>query len=179
MSMPLIARQAPAPMPWLASWNWYILSQIPTVLLASKFKINCFSVVSMSFATAVWARPWCASPQPVTPAAVETLTMTASRLIAVPMPSATRLASGIGNEVGKAWTSVMRSSGIEDFRVDEVEGALSCEHAQHLAGGGDAGAPARGARDAREVRGQDDVVELEQLVVGWQPVVLVDVQHRT
>src|SRR4051812_3166608 len=172
MSMPLMARQAPAPMPWLASWNWYIRSQMPMMLLASEFKTNCFSVVSISLATAVCARPWCASPQPVTPPAVDTLTITASRLIAVPMPSATRFASGIGNEVGNAWTSVMRRSCIEDFRVDEVERPLAGEHAQHLAGGGDAGAAARGARDAGEVRREDDVVELQQLVAGLEAVVL-------
>ena len=70
-------------------------------------RINCLSVVSMSFATAVWARPWCASPQPVTPSSVVTLTSTASRFTAVPMPSATRFAGGIGKEVGNALTSVI------------------------------------------------------------------------
>src|SRR5438067_1949848 len=91
------------------------------------------------------------------------LTVSPTRsLIALPMPSATRFASGIGNEVGNAWTSVMRSSGgIEDFRVDQVEGALAAQHAQHLAGGGDSGALARRGGDAGEVRRQDDVVELE------------------
>ena len=57
-------------------------------------------MVSISFATAVWARPWCASPQPVSPPRVLTFTTTASRLTAVPMPSATRRLGGIGNETG-------------------------------------------------------------------------------
>src|SRR3954468_14361355 len=118
----------------------------------------------MSFATAVCARPWCASPQPVMPAAVETFTTTASRLMAVPMPSATRLASGIGKEVGNAWTSVMRSAGIQGLRIDEVEGALSGQHAEHLPGGRNACAAARGDGHAGQVRGQDDVVEAEQRV---------------
>ena len=33
--MPLMARQAPAPMPWLASWKRYIFSQTPITSCAS------------------------------------------------------------------------------------------------------------------------------------------------
>src|SRR2546423_7467717 len=71
------------------------------------FKIRAFRVVSMSLATAVWARPWCASPQPTRPEAVVTLTTTASRFTAVPMPSATRFSLAIGNDSGKALSSAI------------------------------------------------------------------------
>src|SRR3954469_2610014 len=177
MSMPLMARQAPAPMPWLASWKRYILSHTPVVSLASIPVISFFKVVSISFATAVCARPWCASPQPTRPPEVVTLTTTASRFTAVPMPSATRFASGIGNEVGNAWTSVMRRSRIQHIRVDEVEWPLAGEHAQHLGRRRHARAPARRDRHAGEVRRQYNVVQLEELVLAGQPIGLVDIQH--
>src|SRR3954469_10903899 len=177
MSMPLMARQAPAPMPWLASWKRYILSHTPVVSLASIPVMSFFKVVSISFATAVCARPWCASPQPTRPPEVVTLTTTASRFTAVPMPSATRFASGIGNDVGNAWTLVMCRSRMEDVRVDEVEGPLARQHAQHLRRGSHAGASARRDRHPGEVRGEDDVVELEQLVLAGQAIGLVDIEH--
>src|ERR1044071_8306753 len=122
--------------------------------------MSCLSVVSMSFATAVWARPWCASPHPVTPSSVVTLTTTASRFTAVPMPSATRLAGGIGKETGKARTSVMRN--VDGLRVDEVPGPLAGEHAQDLLGRRDAHPRARFDGHAGEVRRQQRVVEREQ-----------------
>ena len=66
-----------------------------------------FSVVSISFATAVCARPWCDSPQPTRPPAVVTLTTTASRLMAVPMPSVTCALLGTGKDVGYALMSTI------------------------------------------------------------------------
>src|SRR5688572_1275603 len=148
---------------------------MPTTSWASMPLINCLSVVSISFATVVWARPWCASPQPTMPSSVVTLTTTASRLTAVPMPSATRLAGGIGKETGKALTSVMRN--VRRLRVDEVVRALAGQHAQQLLGGGDAHAGARLDRHAGEVRREHRVVEREQRMAGRQAVVLVDVEH--
>src|SRR3954462_4648342 len=112
------------------------------------------------------------------PPEVVTFTTTASRLTAVPMPSATRFASGIGKDVGKAFTSVIRSSGIQRFRVDQVDRALAGEHAQHLPRGGDARARARRDGAARKVRRKDDVVEVEELVPRRDLVMLVDVEHR-
>src|SRR5260221_6193136 len=84
---------------------------MPTTSPASMPMTSCFSVVSISLATAVCARPWCDSPQPTRPPAVLTLTTTASRFTAVPMPSVTRCPGGTGNEVGKAETStILRSA---------------------------------------------------------------------
>src|SRR5688572_9141166 len=137
---------------------------------------SCLSVVSISLATAVCARPWCASPQPVTPSSLVALTSTASRFTAVPMPSATRSAGAIGNETGWADSSAMRNA--QRLRIDEVARRLAVEHAQHFFGGGDAHARARLARHAGEMRGEDHVVEREQRVSGLEPVMLVDVEHR-
>ena len=54
--------------------------------------ISCWSVVSISFATVVWARPWCASPHPVTPSSVVIFTATA-----IPnLPDQVRIFSGDG-----------------------------------------------------------------------------------
>src|SRR6185436_19973034 len=128
--------------------------------------ISCLSVVSISLATVVWARPWCASPQPTRPSSVVTLTTTASRLIAVPMPSATRLACGMGNETGNALMSVMRNVG--RLRVDEILRALAGQHAQHFLGGGDAHAGARFDRHAGKVRREHGVVECKERMAWLQ-----------
>src|SRR4051794_36353078 len=98
------------------------------------------------------------------PSLVVTLTTTASRLIAVPMPSATRLAAGIGNETGNALTSVMRNVG--RLRVDEILRPLAGQHAKHFLGRGDAHAGARLARHAREVRRQHGILQGEERVPG-------------
>src|SRR5512134_3746253 len=102
-------------------------------------RMSCFRVVWIRFATAVCARPWCDSPQPTRPPAVVTLTTTASRLMAVPMPSATRFSGGTGNDVGKALIStILRSALIEPvpgFRVDEISRPLAREHTQGFLGG--------------------------------------------
>src|SRR3989338_7568982 len=65
------------------------------------------SVVLTRWATAPGARPWCASPQPTRPSAVVTLTTTASRFTARPMPSVTPASGASGNEVGYARTSAI------------------------------------------------------------------------
>src|SRR5262245_53723109 len=109
------------------------------------------------------------------PSSVVTLTTTASRLTAVPMPRATRLAGGIGNETGNALTSVMRN--VRRLRVDEVLRPLAVQHAQDFLGGGDAHAGARLDRHAGEVRREHGVVEREQRMAGLEAVVLVDVEH--
>ena len=46
-------------------------------------------------------------PQPMMPSSVVTFTTTASRLTAVPMPSATRFCGGTGKEVGYALTAAI------------------------------------------------------------------------
>src|SRR5687767_12644984 len=136
---------------------------------------SCRRVVSISLATVVCARPWCASPQPARPSSVVTLTRTASFLTAVPMPSATRLAGAMGNDTGYARSSVMRNFG--RFRVDEVARRLAGEHAQHFFGGRDAHAGARLARHAGEVGRKHHVVEREERMPGRQAGVLVYVEH--
>ena len=59
------------------------------------------------WATAPGARPWWDSPQPTTPSSVVTLTITASRFTARPMPSVTLPSGGRGNDVGYALSSTI------------------------------------------------------------------------
>src|SRR6266852_783424 len=79
----------------------------PTTSAASMPSTSWRSVVFTRWPTAPGARPWCDSPQPTSPSSVVTLTTTASRLTAVPMPSETRASGGTGNDVGNARTSAI------------------------------------------------------------------------
>ena len=110
--MPLVAMAVPAPIPWLPSWNLYTFPQTPTTSVASIPTTSWRSVVLTWWATAPGERPWCDSPQPITPSSVVTFTTTESRLTARPMPRVTLASGGTGNEVGNARTSAMRMGGL-------------------------------------------------------------------
>src|ERR1043165_7486522 len=111
------------------------------------------------------------------PSSVVTLTTTASRLMAVPIPSATRFCAGIGNETGNAVTPTTFISGRSSFPVDPVLRRLAREHEQHFFRGRDAHAGARLDGHAGEMGREDGVVEAQQRVAGLEAIVLVDVEH--
>src|SRR2546427_3085747 len=58
------------------------------------------SVVLAWWATAPGERPWCDSPQPITPSSVVTFTTTESRVTARPIPSVTLGSAGRGSMSG-------------------------------------------------------------------------------
>ena len=102
---------AEQPIQWPAD-DLYTFPQTPTSSVAVIPTMSSRSVVLAWWATAPGERPWCDSPQPITPSSVVTFTTTESRLTARPIRSVTLASGGTGNDVGNARTSAMLMRGL-------------------------------------------------------------------
>jgi len=109
MSMPLIARAAPAPMPWLASYSDTLFHTPPRCYFHAVDEL--LQVVSISFATVVCARPWWRLAPAREPLVGRHLDHHRVALHRGAVAEPTRFCGAMGNETGYALTSAIFTGG--------------------------------------------------------------------